>query len=120
MRRALWFVSGAVAGIVGAGAARRKARAVVADLTPANVARRSVERLRLAVDEGRLAARGREAELRARLGEATTLADELAAGDAVLVDGRPVEPGQVIVLRQMHDGRTTGPPRRHPRRRSSA
>jgi hypothetical protein len=31
------------------------------------------------------------------------LADDLEEGDSVLVDGRPVEPGQVIVLKQVRD-----------------
>ena len=48
--------------------------------------------------------RAREAELRARLdGRAIALADELDDGDEVLVDGRPVAPGQVIVLQQIRD-----------------
>jgi hypothetical protein len=47
--------------------------------------------------------RSKEAELRGRLdGRASVLG---ADGDieAVLVDGREVEPGQVIVLRQVRD-----------------
>jgi hypothetical protein len=48
--------------------------------------------------------RSKEAELRARLdGNAATLADHLDDGDEVLVDGRPVKPGQVIVLKQVRD-----------------
>ena len=43
--------------------------------------------------------RARETELRhASTARPTTLADDLDEGDEVLVDGRPVEPGQVIVL----------------------
>ena len=56
--------------------------------------------------------RAKEVELRARLdGRAATLADDLDDGDEVLVDGRPVEPGQVIVLKQVrdeHDSRRRG------------
>jgi hypothetical protein len=48
--------------------------------------------------------RAKEVELRARLdGRATTLAEDLDDGDQVLIDGRPVEPGQVIVLKQVRD-----------------
>jgi hypothetical protein len=50
--------------------------------------------------------RTKEMELRARLdGRASTLADELTDVDTVLVDGRPVEAGQVIVLRQVRDAK---------------
>ncbi|MFM8311043.1 MAG: hypothetical protein ACKOAZ_04005 [Ilumatobacteraceae bacterium] len=104
IRRLVWFVSGAVAGVLGAGYAKRKARAAAEELAPAAVARRAAGRLRDAVDEGRRAARTREAELKAQLGgSAHSLADDLADGDTVLVDGRRVEPGQVIVLRQVDD-----------------
>ena len=49
--------------------------------------------------------RVKELELRARVdGRGTTLADELDDDAAVLVDGHPVEPGQVIVLRQVREG----------------
>lgn len=104
IRRLVWFVSGAVAGVLGAGYAKRKAREAAEELAPAAVARRAAGRLREAVDEGRRAARSREAELKAQLGgSAHSLADDLADGDTVLVDGRRVEPGQVIVLRQVDD-----------------
>ena len=45
-------------------------------------------------------------------GHAATLADELQDGDAVFVDGQPVEPGQVIVLRQVRE-RNEAAARRH-------
>jgi hypothetical protein len=46
----------------------------------------------------------KERELRAKLdGRVTSLADEVDDIDTVLVDGRPVEPGQVIVLKQVRD-----------------
>ena len=61
-----------------------------------------------AVRAARAAMRAKEAELRARLdGRAGTLADELDEGDVVHVDGRPVEAGQVIVLRQVAPGQTS-------------
>lgn len=103
MKRLVWFVSGAVAGVVGTGVAKRKVRAVAADLAPTQVAKRAGERVRDAVAEGVRAARAREAELKAQLEGTGTLADELHEGDTVLVDGRPVEPGQVIVLRQLDE-----------------
>jgi len=103
-KRVTWFVGGAVAGAAGATVARRKVRAAAAELTPAAVARKAKQRAMDAWAEGRRAARHREAELRARMdGRVESLADELEDGDAVLVDGRPVEPGQVIVLRQVRD-----------------
>jgi hypothetical protein len=127
MKRLVWFVSGAVAGIAGAGFAKKKAREAAEELAPAAVARRTVHRVREAISEGRTAARVREAELRAQLdGAATSLADELGAGDTVLVDGRPVAPGQVIVLRQVDDPRAAArsqrraAPRRSRRHRRTA
>ena len=121
MKRLLWFVSGAAAGVAGAGFAKRKVRAVATELTPAHVAKKASERVRDAIAEGRRAARTREAELKAALdGRGSTLADELDDGDTVLVDGRPVEPGQVIVLRQVagdtHGGRRARVAQRHRRR----
>jgi len=113
IKRVTWFVGGAVAGIVGTGVAKRKVKAAAAELTPANVVRRTKERVREAVAEGRLAKRAREDELRARLdGRSGTLADELDNGDEVIVDGSPVEPGRVIVLRQVRDGVPPGRRRR--------
>lgn len=116
IRRLGWFVGGVAAGAVGAQAAKRKAQAVAHELAPVQVVRRAggqvraqTARLADAVREGRHAARSKEDELRARMnGRATSLADELPDlhdGDTVFVDGRPVEPGQVIVLRQVRDER---------------
>lgn len=121
MKRLVWFVGGAVAGVAGAGFAKRKVREVATELTPAHVAKKAGERVRDAIAEGRRAARLREAELKAALdGRGSTLADELDDGDTVLVDGRPVEPGQVIVLRQVdgdaHGGRRARAAQRHRRR----
>lgn len=102
IKRLTWFVAGAVAGVAGMGAAKRKVRSAAADLAPAEVVRRTGDRLRDAVSEGRRAMRAKEAELRARLdGGAESLDAQLGEGDEVLVDGVPVEPGQVIVLRQV-------------------
>ncbi len=104
IKRLTWFIGGAVAGVAGTGLAKRKVKAAAAELAPANVARKTKERVRDAMAEGRKAMKAKEAELRAmRDGRADSLADELAEGDEVQVDGRPVEPGQVIVLRQVRD-----------------
>lgn len=104
IKRLTWFVSGAVAGIAGAGIAKRKVKQAASQLAPKNVAQGITTRVRESVVEGRMAMRAKEAELRARLdGRAMRLADDLDAGDEVLVDGVPVEPGQVIVLKQVRD-----------------
>jgi hypothetical protein len=104
IKRLTWFVSGAVAGIAGAGIAKRKVKQAATQLAPKNVAQGITTRVRESVVEGRMAMRAKEAELRARLdGRAMRLADDLDAGDEVLVDGVPVEPGQVIVLKQVRD-----------------
>jgi uncharacterized membrane protein len=114
MKRLTWFLGGAVAGVAGVGVAKRKVKAAAAELAPAQVARKARTRLRDALHEGRRAMRAKEAELRARLdGRSGTLADELDAGDQLLVDGRSVEPGQVIVLKQVRERRhPSGGPRR--------
>ena len=116
MKRLVWFVGGAVAGVAGAGMAKKKVKAAAIELAPSNVARKATARVKDAYHEGRRAMRAKEAELRARLdGRVHTLADDLEEGDALLVDGVPVEPGQVIVLRQVRESR--GQPGR-PRRRA--
>lgn len=104
IKRVTWFVSGAVAGVAGAGLAKRKVKKAANRLTPRNLAHGVTGRIRDAVAEGRLAMRAKESELHARYdGRVSTLADDLEEGDEVLVDGRPVEPGQVIVLKQIRD-----------------
>ena len=104
----------AVAGIAGASVARKKVHEVATELAPANVAKKATARVRDAVAEGRRAARAKEAELRSRMnGGAHSLADDLEVGDTVMVDGVPVEPGQVIVLKQVRDDRSK-PGRRRP------
>lgn len=111
MKRVTWFVGGVAAGAVGVGAAKRKVRRVTDELAPVQIARRAggqvverTSRVGDALREGRRAMRTKEMELRARLeGRTSTLADELDDVDTVLVDGRPVEAGQVIVLRQVRD-----------------
>lgn len=104
IKRLTWFVGGAAAGIAGASVAKKKVKAAAAELAPANVARKAGDRVRDAVHEGKRAMRAKEAELRARMnGGVGSLADTLDEGDTVLVDGHPVEPGQVIVLKQVRE-----------------
>jgi hypothetical protein len=111
MKRVTWFVGGIAAGAVGAGAAKRKVKRVTNELVPVQIARKAGgqvadrgNRVVDAVREGRRAMRTKEMELRARLeGRSSTLADEISDIETVLVDGRPVEAGQVIVLRQVRD-----------------
>lgn len=113
IKRLSWFVGGAVAGIAGASVAKRKAKEVAAEYAPAQMAKKAGDRVRDAVAEGKRAMKAKEAELRARLdGRVATLADDLEEGDTVMVDGRPVEPGQVIVLRQVRDERAANARRR--------
>lgn len=125
MKRVTWFVGGVAAGAMGVGAAKRKVRRVTDELAPVQIARRAggqvaerTSRVGDALREGRRAMRTKEMELRARLeGRSSTLADELDDVETVLVDGRPVEAGQVIVLRQVRDRQQPAPrPRRVPRR----
>jgi hypothetical protein len=116
MKRLTWFVGGALAGAAGAGAAKRKVRQAATVLSPVHLGPRAAHRVGDAVRVGRRAMRAREAELRARVAGVApvTLADELHPGDTVLVDGEPVEHGQVIVLRQVQ--RRSGAPARRRRR----
>jgi hypothetical protein len=105
IKRMTWFVGGAVAGVAGVGMAKRKMKQAATHLTPKHIAHGITDRVHDAFTEGRRAMRARESELRARLDPgAVSLADDLDDGDEVLVDGRPVEPGQVIVLKQVRDG----------------
>ena len=132
MKRVTWFVSGAVAGVAGAGYAKKKVKATAAQLAPVNVAKSAVAKVRDrgsevvdAVRDGRQAMKSKEAELKAKLnGTAAPLADELvdelSADDQILVDGRPVQPGQVIVLRQVRDNEQVGPRRSSRRTRREA
>jgi hypothetical protein len=112
IKRLTWFVSGAVAGVAGAGFAKRKVKKAAMNWAPKNVVHGVTGRVRDAIGEGRDAMRAKEAELRARLdGRVTTLADDLDEGDEVQVDGRPVAPGQVIVLKQVRDRKFDRPRR---------
>jgi hypothetical protein len=103
IKRLTWFVGGAVVGAAGAGSAKRRVKRTALALRPNRLASGAAQRLGDAVREGRWAMRAKEVELRARLAGTApiTLADELDPDDAVLVDGELVEPGKVIVLRQV-------------------
>lgn len=104
IKRMTWFLGGAIAGVAGVGVAKRKMKQAASHLTPKHIAHSLTDRVHDAFSEGRRAMRTREVELREQLdGRAQTLADHLDGGDEVLVDGRPVEPGQVIVLKQIRD-----------------
>ncbi len=108
MKRVTWFVGGAVAGIAGAGYTTKKVKQTAAQISPANVARSAGAKARSksrdvvdAVREGRLVMRHHEDELRAkREGRLESLADHVAPGDQVFVDGVPVESARVIVMRR--------------------
>lgn len=108
MKRVTWFVTGVAAGAAGASYATKKVKQTAQQLAPANITRRAAERARRrgrlvvdAVREGRAAMHAREDELKARRdARVETLADRLEPGDQLLVDGRPVDTGRVIVLKQ--------------------
>lgn len=108
MKRLTWFVTGVAAGATGASYATKKVKQTAAQLAPANVAKGAASRVKDAgrhvvdaVKEGRVAMRVREDELKARRdARVASLDDHLDPGDQILVDGRPVESGRVIVLKQ--------------------
>jgi hypothetical protein len=108
MKRITWFVTGIAAGAAGGSYATKKIKRTAAQLAPANVAKGASNRARqggqkvlAAVKEGRAAMQAREDELKARRdARVETLDDHLAPGDQLLVDGRPVDSGRVIVLKQ--------------------
>lgn len=113
IKRITWFVGGVAAGALGVNAAKKKVKSVANELAPVQVVKRAGGSVRQqgrrvtdAVREGKAAMHTKELELRARLeGRSSTLADELEGVDTVLVEGRPVEAGQVIVLKQVRDDR---------------
>jgi hypothetical protein len=123
VKRVTWFVGGVAAGAAGASYASRKMKSAATALAPSNVARKAadgvksqVDRVRDAVHDGVDAMRAKEAELRARReGRIEPLETGLEPGDRVLIEGRLVEPGQVVILRE-EAARRRG--RRHPTRRA--
>ena len=108
MRRLVWFAGGVVAGAAGSGYAKRKVTTTAQKLSPANVAKgvaasvkKSGQRAVTVVKEGRDATRARERELKAeREGRLVRLGEYLHPDDELLVDGRPVESGRVILMRR--------------------
>ncbi|MCU1400858.1 MAG: hypothetical protein JWN62_3967 [Acidimicrobiales bacterium] len=121
MKRVTWFVGGAVAGVAGAGYAKRKVKETASQLAPVNVAKVAFAKVRDrgadvadAVRDGREAMRAKEAELRARLTGSAEIVEAFEPDDLVLVDGHRVEPAKVVVLRPARDEHSG--PRRHSRR----
>lgn len=108
MKRVTWFVSGVAAGAAGTSYAKRKVRRTAAQLAPSNIARSAASKARAqgrqvvdAVREGRAAMHAREDELKARRDARVEPLDaRLEPDEQVLVDGRPVDTGRVIVLKQ--------------------
>lgn len=108
MKRVTWFVTGVAAGAAGTGYAKRKVRATAQQLAPVNVAKSAASRVKGsgkhlvdAVREGRSAMRDKEDELKARRDARVEPLDaRLAPDEQVMVDGRPVDAGRVIVLKQ--------------------
>jgi hypothetical protein len=114
IKRASWFVGGAVAGIAGAEYAKRKVKHVADSLKPNNVAKVTVGKVRQrgqdvadAVREGRHAMRAKEAELRAKLHRG----DGAQPIEATVVPIDRSEEAAVILLRAGQPG-----PRRARRR----
>ena len=86
MKRLTWFMSGAVAGVVGASVAKKKVKAAAAELSPANLAHKAADRAREVAQDAKHTIKAKQLELRARItgtpAHAATLADELQDGDA--------------------------------------
>ncbi len=127
IKRLSWFISGALAGVAGVGYAKKKVKATASHLTPSNVVKSARARLRErrldvseALRDGRSAMQSKEAELIARRDGTFETADELGSNHQVLVDGKPVEPGQIIVLRQVRDANDAGHGRNARRARRGA
>lgn len=116
MKRIAWFISGAVAGISGVLFAGKKVRRRVTGFTPVKIVNRVAASTRTkwssfseAWNDGKQAMHDKEHELRAlRDGRVDSLEnfshlEPLQPGDEVLVDGERIEPGRVIVLRQVEE-----------------
>jgi hypothetical protein len=132
LKRVSWFVSGAVAGIAGAGFAKRKVKQTAAQLTPTKMAKTAAAKVREkghdvadAVRDGRDAMRAKESELRAKLAGDDRRTNELDDLDSLSGDPRLAATDRVIVIDQ--PVASVGPtdergderrgPRRHSRRR---
>lgn len=106
-KRLTWFAGGALAGALGADRAKRRVRVAAEKLHPANVARAAGGQVRQLVRRGGQVASAKQQEMVARArGRATSVADEHDDVDTVIVDGKIVEPGKVILLKQSDRSRT--------------
>ncbi len=108
IKRMTWFVGGAVAGVAGAERRQAQGQAGGARTSPRGTSSTAVNGHESATPSSKVVGRcapRRPSCARASTDGLTTLADDLDDGDEVLVDGRPVEPGQVIVLKQVRDRR---------------
>ncbi len=68
-KRARWTALGYVAGVGTSYVVARRVKRVLSSYTPPEVARRSADRMRDALNDGRAAMRAREAELRREFGD---------------------------------------------------
>ena len=124
IKRMTWFVGGAVAGVAGASVAKKQGEAGGHAPRPRGTSCTArTGRVRDAFGEGRRAMRARETELRARMDGGPRrwpmISTKATRCWSMAV---PVEPGQVIVLKQVRDRRSTSAVvaghDRHPRRRA--
>ena len=120
IKRLIWFVSGVVAGISGVLFAGKRVKRSVTSFTPIKVAQRVTQSTRSGLNsvadafrEGRDAMRDKEFEMKAKRDGRVESFDQqglirpLQPGDELLIDGKRIEPGRVIVLREdMPRGRT--------------
>ena len=120
IKRLIWFVSGVVAGISGVLFAGKRVKRSVTSFTPIKVAQRVTQTTRSRLNsvgdafrEGRDAMRDKEFEMKAKRDGRVESFDQqgsirpLQPGDELLIDGKRIEPGRVIVLREdMPRGRT--------------
>ncbi len=120
IKRLIWFVSGVVAGISGVLFAGKRVKRSVTSFTPIKVAQRATQGARSGLNsvadafrEGRDAMRDKEFEMKAKRDGRVESFDQqgsirpLQPGDELLIDGKRIEPGRVIVLREdMPRGRT--------------
>lgn len=120
IKRLIWFVSGVVAGISGVLFAGKRVKRSVTNFTPIKVAQRATQSTRSGLNsvadafrEGLDAMRDKEFEMKAKRDGRVESFDQqgpmrpLEQGDELLIDGKRIEPGRVIVLREdMPRGRT--------------
>jgi hypothetical protein len=116
-KRVTWFVTGTVAGVAGATAAKRSVKKKASNLPPVKAAKQAISSVQAAKDrvteaarDGRDAMRDTEARLRAKRN-----GDEVAPVE--IIDGRiiatgDIKPGQVIILKEVRDAKGTNAKRR--------